>query len=130
VKQARFQTQTGNSLVEVLVCMVLLAVGMTAGLGMTRAAQSGLNAGRDISRAAALAQAKMEEEMAANYTELVNGETTGREDLDGFSRTWTIRPGAVCVHCAAIRVSVEWPDPSGRPHHVILAALRSEGVVP
>jgi prepilin-type N-terminal cleavage/methylation domain-containing protein len=130
VKYGRLQIQAGNSLVEVLVCLVLMAVGMMAGLGMTKAAQSGLNAGRDISRAAALAQAKMEEEMAASYKELVHGETAGSEDLDGFFRTWTILPGTVCEHCASIRVTVEWPDPSGRLHHVNLAAVRSEGVVP
>jgi len=122
--------QTGNSLIEVLVCMVLMAVGMMAGLGMTRAAQSGLDTGRDISKAAALAQATMEEKMAANYSDLVHGETVGREDLDGFFRTWTLLPGAVCEHCAAIRVSVEWPDRSGRLHHVNLATVRTEGVVP
>jgi Tfp pilus assembly protein PilV len=122
--------ETGITLIEVLVCMFILAIGMIAGLGMTQAGQAGLDAGRRISMAAGLAQSKMEEEVAANYSDLIQGGLEGTENLDGFIRSWKIRPNTPAEHCLTIRVVTEWPDRAGRLRRLELVALRSEGVVP
>jgi hypothetical protein len=122
--------QAGGSLIEVLVCMFLLAIGMIAGLGMTRAGQIGLESGRRITAAAGFAQAKMEEKVSMAYSDLVRGDLEGKEDLDGFVRTWEILPDTPGAHCATIRVAMEWPDRAGRSHRLQLVTLRSEGVVP
>lgn len=122
--------QAGFTLIEVLVCMFILAIGMIAGLGMTQAGQAGLDAGRRISMAAGFAQAKMEEKVAAVYSDLIQGDLEGQEDLDGFVRTWEILPDTPGEHCLTIRVAIKWPDKAGRPHRLELVTLRSEGVVP
>lgn len=124
------RTETGFTLIEVLVCMFILAIGMIAGLGMTRAGQAGLDAGRRLSTAAGLAQAKMEEEVAAAYSDLIQGDLEGKENLDGFIRSWMIRPNTPAEHGLTIRVVTEWPDRAGRLHRLELVALRSKGVVP
>ncbi|HEY5593612.1 MAG TPA: prepilin-type N-terminal cleavage/methylation domain-containing protein [Nitrospiria bacterium] len=124
------QKQAGSSLIEVLVCMVILAIGMIGGLGMTQAGQTGLEAGRRISAATGFAQAMMEEKVSMSYSDLVRGDLEGREDLDGFVRTWTILPDTPGAHRLTIRVAMEWPDHTGRLHRLELATLRSKGVAP
>jgi prepilin-type N-terminal cleavage/methylation domain-containing protein len=126
----RIRTQNGGSLIEVLVCMSLLAIGMIGGLGMTQSGQTGLDSGRRISTAAGFAQAKMEEKISTAYSDLVRGDLEGQEDLNGFVRTWTIFPETPGAHCLTIRVAVSWPDKRGRPHRLELVTLRSEGIVP
>ena len=126
----RPRKQDGSSLIEVVVCMVILAIGMIGGIGMTQAGQTGLEAGRRISAATGFAQAKMEEKVSITYSDLVRGDLEGREDLDGFVRTWEVLPGTPRSRCLTIHVAVEWPDKTGRPHRLELATLRSEGVVP
>jgi len=130
MRQRSVRLQRGSSVIEVLVGMVLLAVGMIAGLGMTKAAQIGTKGGNDLTEAAALAQTGMEEKVGIRYSELVHGESEGRVESDGFIQTWKVMDGTPCSHCASIRVSVEWPDKTGRLHSVDLASVRSEGIVP
>jgi len=124
------RNQDGASLMEVLVCMVLLGIGMIAGLGMGQAGQIGLESGRRFTTAAGLAQAKMEENVSRNYADLVRGDLEGLEDLDGYIRTWKIIPDSPVAHCVMIRVALEWPGRAGRFHHLQLVTVRSEGVVP
>lgn len=122
--------QAGVSLIEVLVCMFILAIGMIGGLGMTQAGQTGLEAGRRLSTAVGFVQAKMEEEVSMAYSDLVRGDLEGQEDLNGFVRTWKVLPDTPGARCLTIRVAVAWPDKEGRPHRMELVTVRSEGVVP
>jgi hypothetical protein len=130
MKFSPIRKQAGGSLIEVLVCMLLLAIGMISGLGMTHAGQIGLESGRRITTAAGLAQAKMEERVSMAYSDLVRGDLKGKEDLDGFIRTWQILPDTPGAHYVTIHVAMEWADQAGRSHRLQLVTLRSEGVVP
>ncbi|HUK55802.1 MAG TPA: prepilin-type N-terminal cleavage/methylation domain-containing protein [Nitrospiria bacterium] len=125
-----FSPQRGLSLIEVVVSMLILAVGMIAGLGMTHAGQAGLDAGRRISTAAAFAQAKMEEEISMSYGTLFQGSLAGEDHPEGFLRTWTIQRNAPCPHCLTIRVAVGWVDKKGRNHSTALVTVRTQSVVP
>jgi Tfp pilus assembly protein PilV len=130
MKFSPIRKQAGGSLIEVLVCMLLLAIGMISALGMTQAGQIGLESGRRITTAAGFAQAKMEEKVSMAYSDLVRGDLEGKEDLNGFVRTWEIHPDTPGAHCVTIRVAMEWSDKTGRPHRLELVTLRSEGIVP
>ena len=122
--------QRGLSLIEVVVCMLILALGMLSGMGMTRASQAGLEAGRRISTAAAFAQAKMEEEISLPYDKLIHGNLESRDDAEGFIRTWTIQNNLPYSNSSTIRVGVEWTDTTGQAHSLALVTIRSKGVVP
>lgn len=122
--------EKGSSLIEVVVSMLILAIGMVAGLGMAQTGQGGLEAGRRISYAAGLAQAKMEETVSMTYPDLLSGNLEGQDDWGGFVRTWTVLPDTPQPRRSTIRVTVEWKDKAGRPHRMGLVTLRSEGVVP
>lgn len=122
--------QTGSSLIEVIVSMLILAVGMMAGLGMTQTGQTGLVFGHQITYATGLVQAKMEESLSMPYAELSRGGLEGEEDLGGFIRTRSILLDQPRLHCLTLRVTVEWRDKAGRPHRVQFATLRAEETVP
>lgn len=122
--------QKGLSLIEVVVCMLILALGMISGMSMTRASQAGLDAGRRISAAAAFAQAKMEEEISVPYDKLVHGELDNRDDPEGYIRTWTVQNNVPYSDTSTIHVGVEWTDKTGHSHSVTLVTVRSKGVVP
>ncbi|MBI3595960.1 MAG: prepilin-type N-terminal cleavage/methylation domain-containing protein [Nitrospirae bacterium] len=125
-----FGGQRGLSLIEVVVCMLILAVGMISGLSMTRASQTGLDAGRRISAAAGFAQAKMEEEISVPYDKLSQGGLEDKDNPEGFIRTWTVQNNAPHPRCSTIRVAVEWAGKTGRTHSLALVTIRSKGVVP
>ncbi|HET6466301.1 MAG TPA: prepilin-type N-terminal cleavage/methylation domain-containing protein [Nitrospiria bacterium] len=122
--------QRGLSLIEVVVCMLILALGMLSGMGMTRASQAGLEAGRRISAAAAFAQAKMEEEISLPYQKLIHGNPENSDDAEGFIRTWTIQNNRPYSNSSTIRVEVDWTDKTGQAHSLALVTIRSKGVVP
>jgi prepilin-type N-terminal cleavage/methylation domain-containing protein len=125
-----FGRQNGLSLIEVSVCMLILALGMISGMSMTRASQAGLEAGRRISAAAAFAQAKMEEEISLPYDKLTHGGPENRDDPEGYIRTWSVQNNVPYPNCATIHVGVEWTDNAGQSHSVALVTIRSKGVVP
>lgn len=122
--------EKGLSLIEVVVCMLVLGACMISGMSMTRATQAGLDAGRKVSTAAAYAQAKMEEEISLPYNELIQGEPEHQDAPEGFIRTWTIQKNAPYPRCSTVFVTVEWADSTGRTHSVALMTVRSKGVVP
>jgi hypothetical protein len=110
--------------------MLILAVGMISGLGMTQASQTGLDSGRRISAAAALAQAKMEEDISMPFDGLILGPLEDQDYPEGFIRTRTIQIDTPYPHFATIHVAVKWTDKTNRTHTLALTTLRSKGVVP
>ena len=120
----------GSSLIEVMVGMILLAIGMMAGLGMNEAGSRGLDAGYRISRASGLAQAKMEEILAGSYFEMSRSNFPGGDEIDGFRRTWSIFPDTPGSHHLTLQVTVEWKDRLGQVHPLQVVTVRSKGVVP
>jgi len=122
--------QRGLSLIEVVICMFILALGMISGMGMTRASQAGLDTGRRISAAAAFAQAKMEEKISLPYNKLIQGDIENSDNPEGFIRTWTVQNNVPYSNGATIRVDVAWTDKTGRAHSLALVSIRSKGVVP
>jgi prepilin-type N-terminal cleavage/methylation domain-containing protein len=122
--------QCGLSLIEVVISMLILAVGMISGLGMTQASQNGLDAGRRMSTAAALAQDKMEEEISIPYDGLIQGRLEDHDNPDGFIRTRTLQIDVPYPHFTTIHVAVKWTDKTSRTHTLALTTIRSKGVVP
>jgi prepilin-type N-terminal cleavage/methylation domain-containing protein len=120
----------GFTLIEVVVSMAILAIGMSAGLGMALASQAGLEAGRRTSYATGLAQAGMEEAVSLPYAGLLEQDRVVEDELDGFRRTRTIRPDTPAAHLVTLQVVTTWRDRTGRPHRVRLVTIRSAGVVP
>lgn len=114
-------------MIEVLVAMVLLAIGMMGGLGLLEAGRTAASSGDRISRATALAEQRMEGLLAHRYEDLL-GEGSGMDRPPGFIRTWEIQPDAPRPDMVLIRVSVRWPVADGKWRRVRLGAVRAAGV--
>src|SRR3972149_10423657 len=100
----------GFSLIEVVVSMLILAIGMVAGRGMTQAGQNGLEAGRHLSYATGLAQAIMEEEVSISYAELLGGSLEGEDEGDGFRRIWAVQPNTAGTHFLTLHITGAWEE--------------------
>jgi hypothetical protein len=115
---------------EAAASLLLLAVGMIAGLEMIRVSRQGVQSGYLTTRAVTMAEALMEEKLSIPYRALSAAAGEGTDAVEGFRRFWTVKPDGTGGRFIVIRVRVEWNDPAGRPHGLGLAALRAEGTVP
>ena len=120
----------GSSLIEVMVSMIILAIGMMAGLGMSQAGSRGLDVGYRISRASGLAQAKIEEILASSYSELSQANSPEEDEVDGFNRIWSVLQDTPGPDYFTLLVRVEWMDSWDRIHPVEMVTVRSKGIVP
>ena len=124
------KNKCGSSLIEVIVSMILLAIGMMAALGMSQAGSRGLDFGYRISRASGLAQAKIEEVLASSHSELSQANSSEEDEVDGFNRIWSVLQDTPSPDYFTLWVRVEWTDSWGRIHPVEMATVRSLGIVP
>ena len=125
-----FSYQEGFSLIEVLVGLLLLSLGMAAGLEMMRAGNAGMETGRHLTTATGLARSKAEEMLAMRYWDLIEGEREGQETINGYTRIWTLKPGVPYDHLMEIEIVIIWKDSRGREHKKKVRVIRGEGVVP
>jgi prepilin-type N-terminal cleavage/methylation domain-containing protein len=126
----RQRNHRGFSLIEVIVSMLVLAIGMVAGLGMIQAGLVGIETGRHLTYTTGLARAQMEEKLSIPYSDLLRQGLEGQDLFDRYTRTWTVEPDIPDTHLATIHTAVEWKDTRGRFHRFQVAAVRAEGVVP
>lgn len=123
-------SQRGFTLVEVAVSLLLLTIGIAAAMGMIRSARSAMDSGKKISVAMGLAQSKMEELRSMNFRELESEPRSGEENVNGFTRKWSVRMDSPEIQTGRIEVTVEWNDTRVGSHRMKLVSVVSDGVVP
>jgi type IV pilus assembly protein PilV len=100
----------GYSLIEIMVALVIFAIGVLGLAGLIPMATKSLNRGADATRAGTIAQAKMEElENASGDLALPAGTSTDTP-AGGYTRTWTITPDAPVRGMTTIEVAVTWTE--------------------
>jgi len=97
----------GFSLIEVMIAVVLLAVGMLAFAGIQIIAVRNMTYSKDYGKANTYAQQKIEEIKAMDWTSVTNGTDT----LEGnrYTRTWAVTTQG---DMKTVGVTVSWVDPS------------------
>src|SRR5712692_9047642 len=118
-KRSRVLSESGVSLVEPLVAMVVISFSLLGSVGMFTLAQEGISGGAKNMEATALAESRMERLRALPYRSLVNGNQT----INGIVLTWTVvpdRPNLVDSREALLTVSAEWSGRGGQPRKVRL----------
>jgi type IV pilus assembly protein PilV len=120
----------GFTLIEVIVSMLVLAVGMVAGLGMIQAGLVGIETGRHMTYATGLARAQMEEKLSVPYSDFLRQGLKGEDLFDRYTRTWIVEPDFPNTHLVTIHTVVEWKDTRGKLHRFQVATVRAEGIVP
>ncbi len=120
----------GASLIEVLIAMVLLAVGLLGAVGFSRVGSQALFYGDQIAKVSALAQAKMEDKLGLPYADLISEDPGGDLVQDGIQLTWKINRDNPFTDSATIEVIARWADGSGKERRISFVGMKSNPVVP
>ena len=111
------KTQTGFTLIEMLIAISILAIGLLGLAELQFIATKGNKESRDLTSAVVLAETKAEELLKNGVAKLSNGtfhdpnnpvnETGAPGGI--FTRSWTIADYAGSPHMKKITTTIQWP---------------------
>jgi prepilin-type N-terminal cleavage/methylation domain-containing protein len=108
VKRRMLRTEKGFSLIEVMIALVLFAVGLLAFASLEVTAIRNSTYSKDYGKGNTYAQQKMEELKGTAWASLSAGSDTLEEK---FTRTWTVVETETHLMKQVV-VNVAWVDPS------------------
>jgi type IV pilus assembly protein PilV len=107
-------TETGFTLIEVLVAMTILAVGLLAIASMQISAIHTTGSAKSISKGVMWAEDRMEMLSSLAYTNALIGDTgaaiSDPSPPDGFDISWTVDDDNPRSNCKLITITVRWND--------------------
>jgi prepilin-type N-terminal cleavage/methylation domain-containing protein len=113
----------GMTLLEILVAVTVLCVGLLAVVVMFPTSSSNIDHAGKVSRAASLAQEKIEEFRNTSFDSI----TAGSDTPTGYTRNWTVADaGSAPFRLRTLTVTVGWPSNLGRPKSVSLQTFIAE----
>lgn len=132
-----FRTQSGFSLIEVLIALVVLMVGCAGVIGMFVVADRALGRATRVDDALVLVRSVMEWKRALPYERLEEDDLDGDGRVDGrslggadevglFHREWHVwrdRPG---LGLSTVSVRISWEDERGRMRQLNAATVRAD----
>ena len=102
------RTEKGFTLIEVMIAIVLFAIGLLAFAGLEVVALRNSTYAKEYGKANTYAQQKVEEMKGTAWTSV----SAGSDTLEGkFTRTWTVRVTETDI-MKTVAVNVTWVDPS------------------
>ena len=104
----RLRCQKGFTLLDVMQATVLSTMALVGISSLLMATVHTNLRGRDITAAATLGEAKIEESRALPFANLASGTDTVTDAEIPYTRTWTISAGPT-ANTVAARVVVGWP---------------------
>ena len=124
-KGGRKMNQKGLTLVEVLIGLVILAIGLLGVSGMQITAIAGNHSSRNLTQATVMAQNKLEElkHMPYNDPTLNSGQPPQQITASGVIYTVQYNVTALGNSMKTITTTVKWVDQGD--HSVTLSAIRS-----
>ncbi len=119
-------SEKGFALIEVMVALVIFAVGIMAVLGMQITSISGGHKARNMTEAANIGANAMENLLSLDYASLADGTNT----VDGkYTVAWDITadPTGAPANTTSIRLTVQWAE-GATNHQVAYDFLRSRDI--
>ena len=129
MKKAK-RTELGAPLIEVLVAMVLLALGLLGAVAFSSVGRRALSYGDQIGRVSALAQATMGNELGRSYADLISGGLDNHLVQDGIQLTWKILRDHPFTDVATVEVIAHWTDSKGKERRISFIGMKSNPVIP
>lgn len=121
----RLRGSRGFTLVEIVVAIVMLAVGVLASASLTAALMKSNRGVTNRTRANETLRLKVEELQSAQYSEIVNGNDTVTLGGVAFGRTWTVAANTPQANVKTITLTVAWTDRQGN-HSVTNQTFRGQ----
>ena len=116
-KIRKVNNDAGFSLLEVLIAMVILAIGLLGVAAMQLNAISGNAYGTKLNGATERIQIKMEALRNLTYEEVVDEDE--ETDEDGFTRKTIVQDNTPETNAKTVIVQVSWTDQTGNKDHQI-----------
>lgn len=110
--------KAGFTLVEVLIAVVLFAVGMMGIYGLMGTLVRVNSLADRVSSAAAQAEAKIEELRGEGFASIA----AGSDSVDGFTRNWTFSTNGL-LRYGNLSVTVEWKTLDGTEQQVTINTI-------
>lgn len=119
--KANIKTQTGFTLIEMLIAISILSIGLLSLAELQFIAAKGNKESRYLTSAVILAETKVEELLKTGVTNISNGifhDTNNPVNETGspggiFTRSWTIADYAGSSHMKKITATIEWASLKG-----------------
>ncbi|MDY0042432.1 MAG: prepilin-type N-terminal cleavage/methylation domain-containing protein [Desulforhabdus sp.] len=113
----------GFTLVEVFVAMLIFLLGLLPLLRLAVASIQGNIYAQQLTRATALAEAKMESLLVMPYQNLVD-EAPIAKSTHGYTVTWT--QSQIIPNTTTVSVSVSWLDKGGTTHGISMSSIKGD----
>ena len=107
------RAETGFSLVELLMTLVIIGIGVMAVAALFPLATKNVNDGRLLTTALGRAQEKIEELQEAGYSSSLLTPGSYTDTLGSYVRTWAVQDSVPTVGSKRVFVSVSWPATQG-----------------
>jgi type IV pilus assembly protein PilV len=108
------RVETGFSLVELLMTLVIIGIGVMAVAALFPLATKNVNDGRLLTTALGRAQEKIEQLQGAGYSSSLLTAGSYTDTLGSYVRTWAVQDSVPTVGSKRVFVSVSWPARQGR----------------
>ncbi|GFO56839.1 hypothetical protein GMSM_38460 [Geomonas sp. Red276] len=121
--------EAGFTLLELLVSVMLLAVGFLGTFTTIWASQKAGSSSRNITQAATLGQDLMEQLLFRNYTGLRNGTYTFPTTPPypaSFSRSYTVQQDVPGTNMKTVTVTVSWKEFNGTKTRTLTSVRRAD----
>jgi len=109
----RHRLESGFSLVELVVTLVLIGIGVMAVAALFPLATKNVNDGRLLTTALGRAQDKIEELQEAGYASSLLTPGSYTDSLSSYVRTWVVQDSLPTAGSKRVNVSVSWPCRQG-----------------
>jgi len=112
--------ESGFSLLEVMIALVVLSVGLLALVGLFGAGFTSLETGNKNTLASRLAQRKMDALRVMTPFPILNEE----DSPGGMTRRWSIQKSEGDPNIWVISVEVLWKSSQDRDRHILIKSLK------
>ena len=123
----RCETEEGYSLMEVMITLVVFSGSILMIGSIFPLATRSLSKGKEMMRANYLAQEKLEELINEAH---LTPDSSGDEDIDIFSREWTIDDSdtdpTILDDLLRVRINISWTDPYQQDQSILLTTFVSK----
>jgi prepilin-type N-terminal cleavage/methylation domain-containing protein len=113
VSVRRFRGRRGFTLVEIVIAIVLLAVGVLGSASLTAALMRSNRGVTNRTRAVETLRLKVEDLQSQSYAQVGNGNDTATIGGITYNRAWTVTPNTPDANLKTITLTVTWGDRQG-----------------